>query len=44
MKKIIIFTALILAIGGGAFWFLTSDKLNEIIAEQIEVQGKKFTE
>ena len=44
MKKIIIFTALILAIGGGAFWFLSSDKLNEIIAEQIEVQGKKFTE
>jgi len=44
MKKFIIFTALILAIGGGAFWFLTSDKLNEIIAEQIEVQGKKFTE
>lgn len=44
MKKIIIFIALILAIGGGAFWFLTSDKLNELIAEQIEVQGKKFTE
>jgi hypothetical protein len=44
MKKLIIFIALILAIGGGAFWFLTSDKLNELIAEQIEVQGKKFTE
>jgi hypothetical protein len=44
MKKIIIFIALILAIAGGAFWFLTSDKLNALIAEQIEVQGKKFTE
>lgn len=44
MKKLIIFIALILAIGGGAFWFLTSDKLNELIAEQIEVQGKKLTE
>jgi len=43
MKKLIIFVTLILAIGGGAFWFLSSDKLNEIIAEQIEVQGKKFT-
>jgi len=44
MKKLIIFVVLILAIGGGAFWFLTSDKLNALIAEQIEVQGKKFTE
>jgi hypothetical protein len=44
MKKIIIFTMLILAIGGGAFWFLTSDKLNSLIAEQIEVQGKTYTE
>ena len=44
MKKLIIFTVLILAIGGGAFMFLSSDKLNEIIAEQIEIQGKKFTE
>lgn len=44
MKKIIIFTVLILAIGVGAFWFLTSDKLNALIAEQIEVQGKTFTE
>lgn len=44
MKKFIIFTLLILAIGGGAFMFLSSDKLNELIAEQIEVQGKKFTE
>lgn len=44
MKKLIIFITLILVIGGGAFWFLTSDKLNSIIAEQIEVQGKKFTE
>ena len=44
MKKLIIFIAVILAIGGSAFWFLTSDKLNVIIAEQIEIQGKKFTE
>lgn len=44
MKKVIIFVALILAIAGGAFWFITSDKLNELIAEQIEVQGKKYTE
>lgn len=44
MKKLLIFLVLILAIGGGTFWFLTSDKLNALIAEQIEVQGKKFTE
>jgi len=44
MKKFIIFITLLVAIGGGAFWFLTSDKLNTIIAEQIEIQGKKFTE
>jgi hypothetical protein len=44
MKKLMIFIAVILAIGGSAFWFLTSDKLNIIIAEQIELQGKKFTE
>lgn len=44
MKKLIILIGLILAIGGSAFWFLTSDKLNTIIAEQIEIQGKKFTE
>jgi hypothetical protein len=44
MKKLMIFIAVILAIGGSAFLFLTSDKLNIIIAEQIELQGKKFTE
>ena len=44
MKKLIIFIALILAIAGSAFWFLTSDKLNAIIAQQIEVQGKNLTE
>lgn len=44
MKKIIIFIALILAVAGGAFWFITSDKLNELIAEQIEVQGEKYTD
>jgi hypothetical protein len=44
MKKLITFIVLIVAIAGGAFWFLTSDKLNTLIAEQIEVQGKKFTE
>ncbi|MDX2368761.1 MAG: hypothetical protein QNK36_10215 [Colwellia sp.] len=44
MKKLIIFIALILAIGGSVFWFLSSDKLNVLIAEQIEVQGKAFTE
>jgi hypothetical protein len=44
MKKLIIFITLILAIAGSAFWFLTSDKLNAIIAEQIEVQGKNLTE
>ena len=42
MKKLIILLALIIA--GGAFWFLSSDKLNVFIAEQIEVQGSKFTE
>jgi len=42
MKKLIILLALVIA--GGAFWFLTSDKLNVFIAEQIEVQGSKFTE
>lgn len=44
MKKLIIFLVLVIVIVGGAFWFLTSDKLNALIAEQIEVQGKKFTE
>jgi len=44
MKKIITFITLILAIAGGVFWFITSDKLNELIAEQIEIQGKIFTE
>lgn len=44
MKKLIIFITLLLVIGGGAFWFLTSDKLNSLIAEQIEIQGKKVTE
>jgi len=44
MKKLIIFIVLILTIGGSAFWFLTSDKLNALIAEQIEVQGKTLTE
>jgi len=44
MKKLIIFIALLLAIGAGVFWFITSDKLNALIAEQIQVQGQKFTE
>jgi len=44
MKKIIILLALILIVAGGAFWFISSDKLNQIIAEQIELQGSKFTE
>jgi hypothetical protein len=44
MKKLIIFIALILAIAWSAFWFLTSDKLSAIVAEQIEVQGKNLTE
>lgn len=45
MKKIILFILLlILLVSGGAIWFLGSDKLNSLIAEQIEVQGNKFTE
>ena len=44
MKKTLILLALVLAIAGGAFWFISSDKLNVIIAEQIELQGSKFTE
>ncbi len=44
MKKLIVLIVLILAIAGGAFWFLTGDKLNALIAEQIQVQGHKFTE
>ncbi|MCW8832062.1 MAG: hypothetical protein OQK09_03030 [Colwellia sp.] len=44
MKKLIIFLIIVAAIVGGAFWFLTGDKLNALIAEQIEVQGNKFTE
>ncbi|MBL4764781.1 MAG: hypothetical protein JKX67_05825 [Colwellia sp.] len=44
MKKLLIFISSLLVIGVGAFWFLTSDKLNALIAEQIEIQGKKFTE
>ena len=45
MKKIFIFILLLtLLLSGGAIWFLGSDKLNKLIAEQIEVQGSKFTE
>lgn len=44
MKKLIIFLAVIIAIVGGVFWFISSDQLNAIIKEQIEVQGNKFTE
>ncbi|MBL4942194.1 MAG: hypothetical protein JKY81_11090 [Colwellia sp.] len=45
MKKLmLILLSLIILVAGGAFWFLNSDKLNEIIAEQIKIQGSKFTE
>lgn len=45
MKKILLFILLlILLVSGGAIWFLGSDKLNDLIAEQITVQGSKFTE
>lgn len=45
MKKIIlVLFALVLVVGGGAFWFLTSDKLNVLIEEQIALQGSKFTD
>jgi len=44
MKKLITLLVLIIAIAGGAFWFITSDRLNALIAEQIQVQGTKFTE
>lgn len=44
MKKIFIFLAVIIAIVGGVFWFISSDQLNALIKEQIEIQGKKFTE
>jgi len=44
MKKVIILLTLILTIVAGAFWFITSDKLNVIIADQIALQGSKFTE
>lgn len=45
MKKIILFVLLFtLLISGGAIWFLGSDKLNNLIAEQIQLQGSKYTE
>jgi len=45
MKKIFIFILLlILLVSGGAIWFLGSDKLNNLIAEQIQLQGSKYTE
>ena len=45
MKKIILFVLVfILVVSGGAVWFLNSDKLNSLIAQQIAVQGNKFTE
>lgn len=45
MKKIILFILVfILLVSGGAIWFLGSDKLNIIIAEQITKQGSKYTE
>ena len=44
MKKIIILLTIVIAVVAGAFWFITSDKLNLLIAEQIELQGSKFTE
>ena len=45
MKKIILFILLlVLILSGGAIWFLGSDKLNNLIAEQIEVQGSKITD
>jgi len=45
MKKIFLFILLlILVMSGIAVWFLGSDKLNILIAEQIQVQGSKYTE
>jgi len=44
MKKTFIFLAVVIAVVGGVFWFISSDQLNALIKEQIEVQGQKFTE
>ena len=44
MKKLFIFLAVVIVVVGGVFWFISSDQLNALIKEQIEIQGKKFTE
>lgn len=44
MKKIIILITLLIITVGAVFWFISSDKLNGLIAAQIELQGTKFTE
>ncbi|MGL1958541.1 MAG: hypothetical protein OCD00_14625 [Colwellia sp.] len=44
MKKIMLLLVVLLLILAGGFWFITSDKLNLLIAKQIEEQGSKFTE
>ena len=44
MKKSMLLLVLLLLILAGGFWIITSDKLNVLIKEQIEVQGSKLTE
>lgn len=44
MKKFIIFTALLLLIAGGVFFFLSGDAINALIKQQIEKVGSEITE
>lgn len=43
MNKLVSFIFIILLLCGGALWFLASGSLDNLIKEQIEVQGSKFT-
>lgn len=44
MKKIIIFTGLLLLLAVGLFLFLTGDAINTLVKQQIESVGKEVTE
>jgi len=43
VNKLASFVIIILLICGGALWFLASGSLNDLIKQQIEVQGNKIT-
>ncbi len=44
MKKLLLLVVvLIVAAGGGAYWFLSSGIINDVVKEQIQVQGSSLT-